>query len=43
MWENNITKDLSEMGSGDMERIVLAKYKDHWTALANTLMNLRVP
>jgi hypothetical protein len=35
--------DLREIGWGGMDRIKLAQDRDEWRALANTLMNLRVP
>jgi hypothetical protein len=43
MWENNIKKDLSEMGWSGMDRIDLAKDRDQWRALVDLLMNLRLP
>jgi hypothetical protein len=42
-WEDNITRDLQEVGGrcGDcMER---AQDRDRWRALLNTVMNFRVP
>jgi hypothetical protein len=41
-WEDNIKRDLQEMGdSGDwMER---AQDRDRWRALVSTVMNFRVP
>jgi hypothetical protein len=35
--------DLREMGLGVMEWIDLAQDRDQWRALANTVMNIRVP
>jgi hypothetical protein len=35
--------DLREIGCGDMDWIGLAKDRDQWWALVNTVMNLRVP
>jgi hypothetical protein len=42
-WEENIKMDLREIGWGDMEWIDLAQDRDHWRALVNSVMNLRVP
>jgi ribosome biogenesis protein Nip4 len=42
-WENNIKKDLKEVGCGDRDWIQLAENKDRWRALVNAVMNLRVP
>jgi hypothetical protein len=41
--ENNIRIDLREIGWGDMDWIDLARDRDRWKALVNTVMNLRVP
>jgi hypothetical protein len=41
-WEDNIRMDLREIGWGGMDWIDLAQDRDHWRALVNTLMNLRV-
>jgi hypothetical protein len=35
--------DLREIGWGGMEWIDLAQDRDQWRALANTVMNLRIP
>jgi hypothetical protein len=35
--------DLGEMGWGDMDWIDLAQDRDHWWALKNMVVNLRVP
>jgi hypothetical protein len=42
-WEDNIKRDLNEMEFGGKDWIYLAKDKDRWRALVNTLMNLVVP
>jgi hypothetical protein len=41
-WEDGITMDLREIGWGSIEVIQLAKDRDRWRALVNTVMNLRV-
>jgi hypothetical protein len=41
--EDNIKMDLREIGWGGMDCIDLAQDGDHWRALVNTVMNLRVP
>jgi hypothetical protein len=38
MWENNIKMDLREIGKGAMDWIDLARERDQWRALVNTLM-----
>jgi hypothetical protein len=42
-WEDNIRMDLRDTGWGDMDWINLAQDNDHWRALVDTVMNLRVP
>jgi len=42
-WEDNIKKDLQEVGFGDVDRIELAEDRDRWRAFVNAVMNLRVP
>jgi hypothetical protein len=42
-WVDNIKMDLREIGSDGMDWIKLAQDRDHWRALVNTVMNLRVP
>jgi hypothetical protein len=42
-WMDNIRMDLGEVGWGDVDWIGLAKYKNRWRALVNSVLNLRVP
>jgi hypothetical protein len=42
-WVDNIKIDLREIRWDSMDWIDLAQDKDQWRALANTIMNLRVP
>jgi hypothetical protein len=42
-WEDGIEMDLGETGSGDVDWIHLARDRDMWRALVNTVMNFRVP
>jgi hypothetical protein len=42
-WEGNIKMDLREIGWVGMDWIYLAKDRDQWRALVNTVKNLRVP
>jgi hypothetical protein len=39
----NTKMELREIGWGGMDWIDLAQDSDQWRALANTVMNLRVP
>jgi hypothetical protein len=41
-WEDNIEKDLQEVGWG-MDWIELAQDRDRWRTAVNAVMNLRVP
>jgi hypothetical protein len=41
--ENNIKMDLREIGWAGVDWIDLAQDRDKWSALVNTVMNLRVP
>jgi hypothetical protein len=40
---DNIRMDLGEVGWGDVDRIGLAKDRDRWRALVNSVLNLRAP
>jgi hypothetical protein len=42
-WEDNIRKNLQEVGGGGMDWIELGQNRDRWRALVNAVMNLRVP
>jgi hypothetical protein len=42
-WEDNIRMDLKEIEWGGMNWIDLARNRDQWRALVNTVLNLRVP
>jgi hypothetical protein len=42
-WVDNIRIDLCEVGWGDEDWIGLAKDRNRWRALVNSLLNLRVP
>jgi hypothetical protein len=42
-WVDNIKTGLREIGWDDMDWIDLAQDRDQWRALANTVMNFRVP
>jgi hypothetical protein len=42
-WVDNIRMDLGEVGWGDVGWIGLAKDRDRWRALVNSVLNLRVP
>jgi hypothetical protein len=42
-WVDNIRMDLGEMGWGDVDWIDLAKDRNRWRALVNSVLNLRVP
>jgi hypothetical protein len=42
-WEDNIRRDLQEVGYGGMDWIGLAQDRDRWRAIVNAVMNLRVP
>jgi hypothetical protein len=42
-WVDNIRMDLGEVGWGDVEWIGLAKDRNRWRALVNSVLNLQVP
>jgi hypothetical protein len=42
-WVDNIRMDIGEVGWGDVDWIDLAKDRDRWRALVNSVLNLRVP
>jgi hypothetical protein len=42
-WADNIKIDIREIGWDGMDWIDLVHDRDQWRALANTVMNLRVP
>jgi hypothetical protein len=42
-WVDNITMDLGEVGWGDVDWIGLAKDRNRWRAVENSVLNLRVP
>jgi hypothetical protein len=42
-WMDNIRMDLGEVGWGDVNWIVLAQDGNRWSALVNSVLNLRVP
>jgi hypothetical protein len=42
-WVDNIRMDLGEVGWDDVDWIGLAKDRNRWRALANSVLNLRIP
>jgi hypothetical protein len=42
-WVDNIRMDLGEVGWGDVNWIGLAKDRNRWRVLVNSVLNLRVP
>jgi hypothetical protein len=42
-WVDNIRMDLGEVGCGDVDWMGLAKDRNRWRALVNSVLNLRVP
>jgi hypothetical protein len=43
MFEDIIKMGLIDIGCEDMDWIHLSQDRDHWQAVVNTVMNLRVP
>jgi hypothetical protein len=43
IWMDNIRINLGEVGWGDVDWIGLAKDRNRWRALVNSVLNLRVP
>jgi hypothetical protein len=41
-WVDNIRMDLGEMGWGDVDWIGLAKVRNRWRAVVNSVLNFRV-
>jgi hypothetical protein len=42
-WVDNIRMDLGEVGRSDVDWIGLAKDRNRWRALVNSVLNLRIP
>jgi hypothetical protein len=42
-WVDNIRMDLREVGWDDVDLIGLAKDRNRWRALVNSVLNLQVP
>jgi hypothetical protein len=42
-WVDNIKMDIREIGLDGVDWIDMAQDRDQWSALVNTVMNLRVP
>jgi hypothetical protein len=42
-WVDNIRMDLGEVGWSDVDWIGLAKNRNRWRALVNSVLNLQVP
>jgi hypothetical protein len=43
VWVDNIRMDLGEVGWGDVDWIGLAKDRNRWRAVVNSVLNLWVP
>jgi hypothetical protein len=42
-WEDNIKKDLQEVGCGGIDWIDLTQDRDTWRTLVNAVMNIPIP
>jgi hypothetical protein len=42
-WQDNIMRDLQEVGGGCGDWMERAQDRDRWRALVSTVMNFRVP
>jgi hypothetical protein len=42
-WADNIKMDLTEIGGDGVDWIDMAQDREQWSALLNTVLNLRVP
>jgi hypothetical protein len=42
-WVDNIRMDLGEVGWSDVDGIGMAKDRNRWRTLVNSVLNLRVP
>jgi hypothetical protein len=42
-WVDNIRMDLGDVGWGDVDWIGLAKDRNRWGAVVNSVLNLRIP
>jgi hypothetical protein len=42
-WVDNIMMDFGEVGWGDVDCIGLARDRNRWRAVVNSVLNLRVP
>jgi hypothetical protein len=42
-WVDNIRMDLGEVGWSDVEWISMAKDRNRWRALVNSVLNVQVP
>jgi hypothetical protein len=41
-WEDNIKMGLKEVGRDDVDWLHVFQVRDHWLALMNTVLNLRI-